>query len=196
MTWAAVRDVAIGLAARARSNHSCIVGRSATRSSSLLMKSERLMPSRAARALRVLCTESGTSRTFIIFDMFKAYKHVQHMSTCRAHRRHCCIIRAARQLMRQKSVPGRPLSEDRAEEYAGHFALALSSDISKLRYSSYPKAGRAPPALQRNPFHGQNHFLRSDIPWSEDDQPVFSPQVPETPLSVEATRMCREWRAD
>ena len=63
------------------SNHSRIVGRSATRSGSLLMKSERLMPSRAARDFSVPCRESGTSRTCIILDMLQTYSHVQHMST-------------------------------------------------------------------------------------------------------------------
>jgi len=95
MTWAAVRVVRIGFASCARSNHSRMVGRSATRSSSLLMKSERLMPSRAARALRVLCTESGTSRTCIIFDMFTAYKHVQNMSISSASHNSFCPVRSA-----------------------------------------------------------------------------------------------------
>jgi hypothetical protein len=36
------------------------------------MKSDRLMPSRADRAFNVLCTCSGTSLTWIIFDMFQA----------------------------------------------------------------------------------------------------------------------------
>jgi hypothetical protein len=53
----------IGFARSVPSNHSGIVGRYATRSNSLLMKSERLMPSRAARDLSVACRESGTSRT-------------------------------------------------------------------------------------------------------------------------------------
>ena len=44
------------------------------------MKSERLMPSRAARDFSVPCTESGTFRTWIIFDMLQPYKHVEHMS--------------------------------------------------------------------------------------------------------------------
>ena len=73
-------QAAIGLARCVRSNHSCIVGRSAARSSSLLMKSERLIPSRAARDFRVPCTCSGTSLTWIILDMSSAYKHVWHMS--------------------------------------------------------------------------------------------------------------------
>src|SRR6476660_9877267 len=59
----------IGFASCVRSSHSCIVGRSATRSNSPLMKSERLMPSRPARDFSVPCTESGTSRICIILDM-------------------------------------------------------------------------------------------------------------------------------
>jgi len=66
---AAFRLAGIGFDCCVRSNHSRMVGRSAARSNSLLMKSERLMPSRAARAFRVLCTGSGTSLTCIIFDM-------------------------------------------------------------------------------------------------------------------------------
>src|SRR5437899_12353503 len=81
MICAALRLVGIGLALRVRSSHSCMVGRSAVRSNSRLMKSERLMPSRAARAFRVLCSCSGTFLTWIIFDMCSAYKHVPHMST-------------------------------------------------------------------------------------------------------------------
>jgi hypothetical protein len=42
-----------------RSNHSCIVGCSAKRSNSILMKSERLMCSRAARNLSVPCGTPG-----------------------------------------------------------------------------------------------------------------------------------------
>jgi len=45
----AVRVARIGFACFVPSNHSCIVGRSATRCNSLLMKSARLIPSRAAR---------------------------------------------------------------------------------------------------------------------------------------------------
>src|ERR1039458_3080239 len=59
----------MGLACCVRSNHSRIVGRSAARANSFLRKSERLMPSRAARDFRVACTCSGTSLTWIIFDM-------------------------------------------------------------------------------------------------------------------------------
>src|SRR5260221_1018368 len=43
-----------------------MVGRSTVRSNSLLMKLERLKPSRAARAFRVLCMCSGTSLTWIL----------------------------------------------------------------------------------------------------------------------------------
>src|ERR1700731_5482076 len=53
-TCAALCLTRIGFACCMPSNHSRIVGRSATRSNSLLMKSERLMPSRAARAFKVL----------------------------------------------------------------------------------------------------------------------------------------------
>src|SRR5437667_10280895 len=53
ITCAAVLLVGIGFACCVRSNHSWAVGRFATRSNSLLMKSERLMPSRAARDFRV-----------------------------------------------------------------------------------------------------------------------------------------------
>src|SRR5271170_8025935 len=70
----------MGLARRVISSHSRMVGRSAVRSNSFLMKSERLMPCRAARAFSVACNWSGTSLTWIIFDMFPAYKHVLHMS--------------------------------------------------------------------------------------------------------------------
>jgi len=79
-TCAGLRLVRMGLACCVRSNHSCIVGRSAARANSLLRKSERLMPSRAARDFRVPCTCSGTFRTWIIFDMSQAYKHVLRMS--------------------------------------------------------------------------------------------------------------------
>src|SRR5689334_25053323 len=68
-TCAAFRFAGIGFARWVSSSHSRMVGRSTVRSNSLLMKSERLMPSRAARAFRVLCTGSGTSLTWIIFDM-------------------------------------------------------------------------------------------------------------------------------
>jgi hypothetical protein len=67
MTWAAVRVDEMRLTSCVRSSHSCTVGGSAKRSSSLLTKSERLMPSRAARAFKVPCTTSGTFRTCIIF---------------------------------------------------------------------------------------------------------------------------------
>src|SRR5271165_981606 len=53
-TCAGLLFVAKGLACCARSSHSCKLGRSAVRSSSRFTKSERLMPSRAARALRML----------------------------------------------------------------------------------------------------------------------------------------------
>src|SRR5262249_17519876 len=79
-TCAALRLVGIGLVCRVRSSHSRIVGRSTLRSNSRLMKSDRLMPSRAALAFKMLCTWSGTSLTWIIFDMFLAYKRVLHMS--------------------------------------------------------------------------------------------------------------------
>jgi len=103
ITCAADRPVRIGLASRERSSHSAIVGRSATRASSFLRKSERLIPSRAALALSVPCNFSGTSRNWIIFAMFSAYKHVLHMhayrltraresaSSCRSHS-HCCRV--------------------------------------------------------------------------------------------------------
>src|SRR5437879_4154780 len=81
MICAALRLVEIGLARCIVSSHSRMVGRAAVRSNSRLMKSERLMPSRAARAFRVLCSCSGTFLTWIIFDMCSAYKHVPHMST-------------------------------------------------------------------------------------------------------------------
>jgi len=68
-TWAALLLDAIGFPCCVRSNHSRIVGRSAVRSNSLLMKSERLMPSRAARDFKVLCKASGTFLIWIIFDM-------------------------------------------------------------------------------------------------------------------------------
>src|ERR1035437_5901669 len=61
MICAALRLVGIGFACRVLSSHSRMVGCSAERSNSFLMKSERLMPSRAAHAFRVLCTCSGTS---------------------------------------------------------------------------------------------------------------------------------------
>ncbi len=51
---AALRSCLSGFTARVCSNHSCIVGRSMLRCNSLLMKSERLIPSRAARAFNVL----------------------------------------------------------------------------------------------------------------------------------------------
>src|SRR5581483_42604 len=82
ITRAAVILVRIGLARRVLSNHSWMVGRSAARSSSLLMKPDRLMPSRAARDFRVACTCSGTSLTWIILDMCSPYK------TCAAHVNH------------------------------------------------------------------------------------------------------------
>jgi len=44
------------------------------------MRSERLISSRAARVLRVLCTYSGTSLICTILDMFQPYKHVRYMS--------------------------------------------------------------------------------------------------------------------
>jgi hypothetical protein len=74
ITCAALRLLGIGFARCVRSSHSRIVGRAATRSNSLLMKSERLMPSRAARDLRAPYTDSGTSRICIIFGMSRAYK--------------------------------------------------------------------------------------------------------------------------
>src|ERR1019366_806157 len=80
ITCAGLLLARMGFACWARSNHSRIVARSATSANSLLRKSERLMPSRAARDFRVPCTWSGTSRTWIIFDMLLAYNHVLHMS--------------------------------------------------------------------------------------------------------------------
>jgi hypothetical protein len=75
------RFVAIVFVCCARSNHSNMLGRSAVRSSSRLMRSDKLMPSRAARAFRVLCTRSGTSLTCTILDMSESIQacatHVQ-----------------------------------------------------------------------------------------------------------------------
>jgi hypothetical protein len=79
-TCAGLRLARMGLACCVRSNHSCIVGRSAARANSLLRKSERLMPSRAARDFRVPWTCSGTFRTWITLDMSQAYKHGLRMS--------------------------------------------------------------------------------------------------------------------
>src|SRR5262249_10124316 len=53
MIWAALRFEGIGFACRVRANHSAIVGRSALFANSRLMKSERVIPSRAARDLRM-----------------------------------------------------------------------------------------------------------------------------------------------
>ncbi len=63
ITCEALRSPRTGLICRVVSSHSCIVGRSAERASSLLRKSERLMPSRAARDFKMRCTFSGTSLT-------------------------------------------------------------------------------------------------------------------------------------
>jgi len=78
--WAALRFARIGFADCVRFNHSCMVGRSAVRSNSRFIKSERLMPSRAARAFNVLCTRSGTFLTWIIFDMCD--QHTNPRSAC------------------------------------------------------------------------------------------------------------------
>lgn len=76
----------IRLACCVLASHSCMLGRSAVRSSSRLMKSDKLIPSRAARAFSMLWTSSGTSLICIILDMPKAYKHVKHMSSSRSLR--------------------------------------------------------------------------------------------------------------
>jgi hypothetical protein len=69
---AAVCFAGIGLAFCVRSSHSRMVGRSTVRSNSRLMKPERLMPSRAARAFNVLCICSETSRNWITFGIYSA----------------------------------------------------------------------------------------------------------------------------
>jgi hypothetical protein len=69
----------IGFACRVLASHSCMLGRSAMRSSSRLMKSDKLIPSRAARALSMLWTSSGTCLICTIFDMSKS------MQTCDAY---------------------------------------------------------------------------------------------------------------
>jgi len=61
-TCAGLRLARMGLACCVRSNHSCIVGRS------------------AARDFRVPWTWSGTFRTWITLDMSQAYKHGLRMS--------------------------------------------------------------------------------------------------------------------
>lgn len=50
-----------GFACRVVTSHSCMLGRSPVRSNSRLMKSDKLIPSRAARAFSVLWTPSGRS---------------------------------------------------------------------------------------------------------------------------------------
>ncbi len=59
ITCEALRSPRTGFICRVLSSHSCIVGRSATRASSLLRKSEMLMPSRAARDFKMRCTFSA-----------------------------------------------------------------------------------------------------------------------------------------
>ena len=88
---AALCFAGIGFACCICSSHSRMLGRPVARSSSLLMKSERLILSRAARTFNMLCNSSGTSLICIIFDMSTAYKHVRRMSIveCTVHSQAC-----------------------------------------------------------------------------------------------------------
>jgi hypothetical protein len=78
ITCAAVLVVRTGLTSRTHSSHSRMVGLSTLRSSSRLRKSDRLMPSRAARVFRTRCSSSGTS-------LIRITRHAYSIQTCSAH---------------------------------------------------------------------------------------------------------------
>src|SRR4029434_4805402 len=80
MTTAAGVFNVTGIRPWSRASISSRVGRAAMRASSASKKSESDCPATAARAFSFRCRASGTFRTWIIFAMFQACAHVNHMS--------------------------------------------------------------------------------------------------------------------